>query len=419
MLNFSDIWRTETDPEQRVSAVIRLFAGFEILLLISTWPLWWGGSEFPQVPLLPISIPVELGRWMTAGLLLSASCVVVVRSPKLLRISVLAAAIFGAFLTVQNQHRLQAWHWLFLIISSGWLILPAGNRLPWMRHAVSAVYVCSALSRLTPNPVTGMTSAIVYQILATIKIQGLAPDSSAMVLLCHVMTIGELLIGVLLLFSRTRGFVVIAAILLHVVLMIVLSPLGLNHHAGVILWNACLLCVVSVLFAGPDKSVKPQSHLQQQPKSRATSLTACCVLAVTWLFPISGLFGIADNWPSWQLYSSRPESWVLYIHRDSLQALPKNLTSYIAPPAPPADFFAIRLDRWSLDQTGSPMYPEDRFQAAVIEMVLGSLSTNAQFQIILTTPRSPDWWHRDERRISTREELEVGQRSFYLNTTAQ
>ena len=44
-----------------------------------------------------------------------------------------------------------------------------------------------------------------------------------------------------------------------------------------------------------------------------------------WLFPLSGLFGIADNWPAWQLYSTRPETWTLRIKEADVRYLDNHM----------------------------------------------------------------------------------------------
>ena len=88
-----------------------------------------------------------------------------------------------------------------------------------------------------------------------------------------------------------------------------------------------------------------------------------------WLFPLSGLFGIADNWPAWQLYSTRPETWTLRIKETDVHFLENHIQQHVSGPAPLDDWVVVRLDRWSLAETDSPLYPQGRFQKEVIHRV--------------------------------------------------
>jgi hypothetical protein len=285
------------------------------------------------------------------------------------------------------------------MLNLAWLlVLPRKDLLLAMRHTVAAVYVCSALSRISLTPEQGISGIIVRQLLELAGQSGWERTPAQIANLCHLMTLGEFMTGLLLIFPRTQRWGCLGAILLHSSLLLALGPLGLNHHAGVLLWNLCFLCLVPILF--------PLNQIVQandQPYSRRQRI----ILAMVWLFPVSGLFGVADNWPSWQLYSSRPETWILSVHEADHKLLPDTVQSFIADPAPLSEWCVIKLDRWSLEQTKSPMYPEDRFQRAVIESLLAQVPESVRFRIDISEPEFPYWWKRRERQIDTREDLQA------------
>lgn len=384
--------------ESRAILAIKCLAAFEILLILVTFPLWWGTSAFPQVPLV-VEFPPVLNRMATVCLMLA--CTIIASLPirdrsQLLTSASIVALVCSILLVVSNQHRLQSWHWLTMLNLAWLLVLPRKELLMAMRHTVAAVYVCSALSRISVSPEQGVSGIIVRQLLELAGQSGweTAPDQIAK--LCHLMTLGEFLIGLLLVFQSNQRWGCLGAILLHCSLLLALGPFGLNHHAGVLLWNLCFLCLVPILFPLRDRG---QIH------DHSRSLQQRFVLAATWLFPLSGLFGIADNWPSWQLYSSRPESWILSVHESDRALLPDRVQSFIAEPAPLSEWCAIKLDRWSLEQTKSPMYPEDRFQRAVIRNLLAQSSEPIRFQVDISEPEFPLWWKRRQRQINSRDEL--------------
>ena len=126
------------------------------------------------------------------------------------------------------------------------------------------------------------------------------------------------------------------------------------------------------------------------------------------LFTLSVSFSatlLADNWPAWQLYSTRPESWTLQIRQQDLSKLPESARSHVTAPLPFEDSIYVKLDRWSLAETGSPMYPQSRFQREVIQQVLTEFSDADEFQIQISEPERLRWWRRLNRTLTTLEEL--------------
>lgn len=397
------------------SAALRVFSIFEVALILATWPLWWRSSEFPRVALLPVAVPIFVERLLTGLLMVSCASIAWPRKSgnfgdALTRKAAASALLLSLSLIVLNQHRLQPWHWLF-VLNLVWFLITSGTAwLALMRHTLCAVYVCSALSRATLQPLNSMTAAIAGQILTMLGVRNPEPQSSTLWWMCLVFTVGELAIGMLLVNCRSRLPGAVGAVVLHLTLLVVLSPLGLNHHAGVLLWNLCLLIIVPLLF-WPIKGWSAD-----QPKSASGRVRT--MILMTWVFPLSGLFGLADNWPSWQLYSSRPETCVLLIEQRIVGKLPSSLTDHIAAPAPLSDWCVVRLDRWSLEQTGSPVYPEDRFQLALIDAVTKRLAEDDRFEIKISEPDPIFWWRRRETMIPDRAQLQNARSRFLLNATA-
>ncbi len=386
------------DMESRAVLAIKCLAAFEVILIVATLPLWWGDTEFPQIPLV-VELPPVIDQLATVCLMLA--CTVIVSLPirdrsQLLTSGRIAAIVCSMILVSSNQHRLQSWHWLMMLNLTWLIILPQKDLLTVMRHTVAAVYICSALSRMSLTPEQGISGIIVRQLLELAGQSGWEWAPAQIAKLCHLMTLGEFLTGFLLIFPRTQRWGCLGAILLHGSLLLALGPWGLNHHAGVLLWNLCFLCLVPILFP-LNRMVQADDHSYSQRQK--------IVLAIIWLFPVSGLFGIADNWPSWQLYSSRPETWILSVHEADRKLLPDTVQSFIAEPAPLSEWCAIKLDRWSLEQTKSPMYPEDRFQRAVIRNLLAQSPEPIRFQIDISEPEFPFWWKRRQRQINSRDEL--------------
>ena len=387
---------------------MRILAGFEFLLMMVTWPLWWGNSSFPVIPLInSLSLPIVADR-IVVGIVLTM-CILVAGSAgdrrwdRIVRTAGLAAALM---LCVSNQHRLQAWHWLF-VLGLGASLFRSENGLQLLRSALASIYVCSALSRMAPIAHHGMSAAIVDQLLWMIGVKPEVVAGSRGEILCHGLNIGELGVGLLLLLPKSRRCGILSAMLLHGTLLLALGPLGLGHHPAVSVWNICFLCLIPVAFSGPVNA-SPSLQTGQRWSFRAATL-------FVWLFPLSGLFGIADNWPAWQLYSTRPETWTLRIKEADVRYLDNHIQKFVSEPAPLDDWVVVRLDRWSLAERESPIYPEDRFQSEVIRRVLAALPDDAEFRVDISEPQRWLWWKRTYRTLKTRAEFESERKRSWLH----
>ena len=85
--------------------------------------------------------------------------------------------------------------------------------------------------------------------------------------------------------------------------------------------------------------------------------------------------------------------------------LDESLRVHVSKPAPLDDWVTVKLDRWSLAETDSPLYPEDRFQCEVIRRVLSAFPADAEFRVEISEPERWFWWKRNHRTLKTRAEL--------------
>lgn len=386
------------DWTRQQDLTLRILAAFEIALIAATLPLWTGRHSFPVVPLIDgIRPPAIVDHCVVSMLLAACASIVTLRKKRRWDLVVSGTALIAAIvLCILNQQRLQAWHWLLILGLATSFFRPDASVI-LIRSVLASVYVCSALSRLGPTAHHGMSAAIVGQLLQMININPENTTGQIANTLCHALNIGELAVGILLIVPQTRRYGILSALLLHSTLLLALGPFGLRHHYGVLVWNICFLCLIPVAFAGPTSPMSQTAPWTNRGSSVATMLI--------WLFPLSGLFGIADNWPAWQLYSTRPESWTLQIREQDLSKLPENARSHVTAPLPFEDSIYVKLDRWSLAETGSPMYPQSRFQREVIQQVLREFSDDDEFQIQISEPEHLRWWRRVNRTLTTLEEL--------------
>ena len=290
-----------------------------MLLMLATWPLWFGQSEFPRVPVFGMGAGHVAG-WLLAGL----CCAIVAQTARRRRTNawLRGLTLLAGLLAVDhNLQRLQPWHWLFLL----WLLLSliSSERRVLFRTTLATVYLFASLSRLGPDIAGGMTAQVLHAARSSIGLQGVLAEQSQF-LLCAAMTGLEFSIGLGLLFARTRKFAWVCAVLMHATLLWLLGPAGLNHQPAVLTWNAMFLIAVPLLSWTPSVS----SAFEATPKTDSSRRTLAVQIGL-FAFPTLGLLSWFDNWPAWQLYSPRPDVVRVFITPQSLEGLPKASQAFV------------------------------------------------------------------------------------------
>lgn len=411
--------------DEQLARVIRILAIFELALIAATWRLWTGHSDFPVVPLLhPEWTSVRFDRALLIPFAVSLVCLASgLRGFRLAQVTAIRLTTFScaALLCIGNTHRLQVWHWLFLLCVGQSCLLNPGGSLKAVRLTVASVYMLSALSRLFAEA-PDVIAAEILRRLIQLRGPGIPlADDKLLATVGFLFAAFEFAIGLLLLIPRTRQMAVRLSVVLHLLLLLALGPLGLGHRPGVLIWNVMFLTLNPVLFRPirlsqfPQSSGQPDQGISAAVMKRDAS-TLCVVGSLVILFPLSGLFGLADNWLSWQVYSGRPESWRIFIATKNIEQLPASLRAFCDRQSPPQPWTPVRLDRWSLEATRAPIYPEDRFQLAVIERLVSQLPPDADIYVVAREPGGLPWLPAKERRIGGREELTAEHSRFVFNS---
>lgn len=388
--------------------LVGLTALFQLLLMLVTSSLWTGVSDFPAVPLFAVPIPGFVLPVSSALLVLG--CVLIL--PSLLgrsfpagelkkRLLAGIVLLIGLIPGVINIHCFQAWHCFFLMVMLIRAVEPTHRQRASLMMVLGGLYLCSGLSRISPQIDSGISALVMQQLIP----RQISPQLSAW--LTRLALAGEILLGLCCLGAVKRSWLRLpilgSAVLMHISLLFALGPLRLNHHAGVLLWNLFFVLLIPLLL---------------RPGINSGSSARGGIIAVALLFfSGSGLCGLADNWAGWQLYSDRPERWELWIHDWSRSRLPDAYQRWLSTRSV-GGWRILQLDRMCLAQTGSPMYPEDRFHLGVVERILSQSDPDLRFRILIDEPDGLIWWRRRQREIRSVAGLVDERSQFLLNATA-
>jgi uncharacterized membrane protein YphA (DoxX/SURF4 family) len=411
-----------------------------ILLIFATWPLWWSNdSSFPRVPFIADFGSLGLEAGLTIGMLLSLAVVFFASCVKPLelttRLSAAAFVLCGVSLVVCNQHRLQPWMYHFLVVGALFLSIRGSSpshtntnaagtknaleqatrhslswRKLWSSDAglflllTSSIYIWSGWSKLDYSFAHSYGQLFARVLLEPFGIATHLWSNTAKQITALALPLAEILAGVLLLVSRTRNLGFVLSILMHVALLIIVGPLGLQHENGVVIWNGFFLVQNVLLW----------KCLQTQSRNPISSWFSRVVVALVVVLPAFRTIGFCDNWPAWAVYASSTSR--VYVLVDPTSVADEFPTQHCEPRQVQGAYNYLRIDRWSIAKCHAPTYPQDRFQIAIC---LWLYKTNANLEMQIVWESSPDRWtgKRTTRTFRSEKELqEFAQQQYWVGT---
>jgi uncharacterized membrane protein YphA (DoxX/SURF4 family) len=209
-------------------------------------------------------------------------------------------ALIGCILVLNllDINRLQAWIWMWLLLllayKHKWRGLPTGA---WV---LAGMYVWSGLHKMT-TWFTDYNYGFLCDAFAWT--QPLKPYTG----LGYVVAAIEVLLGVGLLWPRSRRVAAVGVIVMHLYIVAVLSPWGHNWNHVVIPWNLAMMALVVHFFWSLKSDPAPTAP------SVASRRMTILLLLLTWVMP---LFNSFRWWPeslSWKMYANTQPEATLYV----------------------------------------------------------------------------------------------------------
>ncbi len=317
---------------------------FQIAL---SWPLWnpAAGRTFPLMPLWGAFHFPDWLHWVLILGLLGLLASLIVKPKNGILIVCTLAWLVGLILLDLN--RLQVWVYFYGLM----LLL----------HAPERIFDVSKKTKDEPVGAVIVLLAIIYGWSGFFKITpyfaednfpwfcsafDLTRPFGEWGLLGYGVGVAEMLLGPALLWRPTRRAACILAAAMHLCIIMVLSPWGLDWNHVVIPWNGAMIYLLWRIFAG---TIDIHPFVQ-------SSLRARIALIVAGILPTLNPIG---GWPdalSWKMYSNTQVEWSLYaaasedvcetaqFHWKSLSYDQKS---------------KLLLDDWSRQEMGTPFVAAD------------------------------------------------------------
>ncbi len=419
-------WLASLELEDDASAshlalwLARSWAVAGLLLFAATWRLWTPQTVYPQVPLVRAAglLPTWC-QWVALGVLaVSLVGVLCCHRVSVGRGFAIAFAVTVTLMVCVDQHRLQPWTYQLFLLA--WILSTRSARreLGLSRLLLIGIYFYSAFSKFDYVFLHTLGQQFLSTLLDRVHLSPDAWRPAARICLAGVFPCGELLVAVGLLLPRTRRTAAVAGIVMHVAMLLILGPWGLDHHNAVLIWNLFFIMQNWILFlnlrlrapTGPGPSESAIEPMTIGPWSRVVTW----IVWVAVLLPLLEPWGWLDHWPAWQLYAPRNSRVLLYIDEADAARLPSALQPFLG-----ATTFDSRrrldIDRWSLDELSVPIYPQDRFQLGVALAVIKESRLDRSSQVLLQSVSSRTTGKRAEKSIIGMKDLEKAAGRYWFN----
>jgi len=189
----------------------------------------------------------------------------------------------------------------------------------------------------------------------------------------------QIAFGIGLLTRRFRRAALIAAVAMHLFILAMFGPAGLNWNNIVWPWTAAMAIFDIVLFSGA-----PQVSWREILWSRHGPGHAAAV-ALFALLPALSFFNLWDSYLSSALYSGNLTEAEIYLSDAGAAALPATTAARLVRTSPNTN--VLNLQRWAIEDLNVTPYPETRVYKVIARNLCASLRDPTQLVLIVREQR--------------------------------
>lgn len=339
------------------------------------YKLWLGERNFPVspvVPLLQLKHPLDLLLPSLSAIFLF--CSIVSRLPRKCIIGFLITAIL---LCLMDMNRWQPWFYQYILM---FFVLSFFNYncddpklqqsiITVFKVMIAAIYFWSGLQKLNPHFLTDTFPWLMEPITEHLGANSLQHFQ----FLGYAFPLIETVTGICLLIPALQKLSAVIAVLMHLFILFVLSPLGHNYNPVVWPWNIAMIVFILILF------YKEPPFNFNLLKNALSYFYIKVVILFFVLFPLLNFFNLWDSYLSHNLYSGNTANGIICVS-DSLK---NNLPAYIQPYAVSGiKDNQINIKYWCMQELGVPAYPEKRNFKAVAQTLYSYTGDSSQLYLV-------------------------------------
>lgn len=352
---------------------------FCIGLLMSS-RLWIGPRSYPPAPVfgtLPV-IEGVMAYGLFAALFVFAAAALI--SPKPQKFIAAFLAII-AVLCFFDQTRWQPWVFQYSFLLATLALFSWNNgdidgqrrTLNIARLIIASTYIFSGLQKMNLNFIENDFPWLVQ------PITNVFPSSAD---LFHYFGMAvpfvQIAFGIGLLTKRYRRVSLLAAVSMHLFILAMFGPAGLDWNNVIWPWTAAMALFDILLFAG-------KAEFSFREVVWTTHRYHAAVLVVFAIFPFLSFFNYWDSYLSAALYSGNLTEAQIYTTDAGKASLPAAIRSRLVHTS--SDTNVLNIQRWAIEDLNVTPYPETRVYRRIAKDVCNQLRDPAQLVLIVREQR--------------------------------
>lgn len=335
--------------------------------------LWFAGLErgYPRLPIFEIHPMFSKYDWLLS--LVLAGSVLALFTERFRIVAGTLALTAATALVLTDISRLQPWFYQYL-----WFILVIvwstckKNELTMraaMQYMLACMYIWAGLAKCSASYFLFVFPAVFATIL-----EWLIDYPILTFIFAALGPVLEVWIGISFLFLKNSRLAVLTVCALHALILLAISPTGINFNSVVWPWNICMPLFAILLYWDSSTKERPLAYLMRHEKTLAILLTVFFIF-----MPVLNKAGYWDNYLSFSLYSGRvPEGTfsTAATHRDTA-------ARYFSDAGTVVDStYQVHVYDWSYAVLNIPAYPEVRTYKALFTSVCKSYPHRLEFTLL-------------------------------------
>ncbi|MEI9933421.1 MAG: hypothetical protein WDM71_00885 [Ferruginibacter sp.] len=177
----------------------------------------------------------------------------------------------------------------------------------------------------------------------------------------YILGLLEMILSIGLLLKYTQKTAAILLIIMHIVLLIMIGPYGINYNSIVWGWN---IMMIVYLFIG----VIQNPSLNISVRQLFTGWNKLIVILFA-IMPMFNLIGYWDYYPSFSLYTGKPPRMFVCIKKIPQTKSIQHFGKYSLH-ACDSNSLLISMSDWGVDEMNASPYPEIRVYKGIKEQLL-------------------------------------------------
>ena len=363
-------------PRRLFQLRLTILVAFCIGLVMSPG-LWIGPRSYPQVPVWSPLPPIDgVAAALYGALFVLAGLAVIL--PRA-RWPVAGFLVIMIVFCLADQTRWQPWVFQYSVLLAvvGLASEGAANDLQMLnlaRLVIVFTYVFSGLQKINLNFMENEFSWIISPVTNLLPSMTTPLDA-----LGFLVPFAQVAFGVGLLTRRFRRASLVAAVAMHVFILSMFGPLGLNWNDVVWPWTAAMAVFDVLLFSSPDNFTWRDIVWDVRDLRHGAAMALFVVL------PALSFFNLWDSYLSSALYSGNLTEAQIYLSDLGAASMPDGIRSYLVHTSENTN--VLNLQRWAIADLNVTPYAETRVFRDIARNVCGRLQDRNQLVLVVKEQR--------------------------------